>query len=114
MSAYEDAIIDMEACSLPHDFVSFSLMPQVHAADTRTIIENLESLPDIIKTIQSFTDKDIHISPVSIGKRINPDAVAEEDYFVADADPRTGTAFAAGWKLFCTQGLDKAAIITFV
>ncbi len=112
--AYFVALNRNPPCSLPHDFVSFSLMPQAHAADTRTIIENLESLPDIIKTIQSFTDKDIHISPVSIGKRINPDAVAEEDYFVADADPRTGTAFAAGWKLFCTQGLDKAAIITFV
>ena len=99
--------------SLPHNFVSFSLMPQAHASDTRTILENLESLPDIIQTIQSFTQKDIHISPVSIGRRINPDAVAEEDYLVADTDPRTGTAFAAAWKLFCTQGLEKAASITF-
>jgi hypothetical protein len=100
--------------SLPHDFVSFSLMPQAHASDTRTILENLESLPDIIQTIQLFTDKDIHISPISIGRRINPDAVADEDYLVADTDPRTGTAFAAAWKLFCMQGLDKAASITFV
>jgi hypothetical protein len=112
--AYFAALNRNRPGNLPHDFVSFSLMPQAHASDTRTIIENLESLPDMMQTIQSFTDRPIHVSPVSIGKRINPDAVDEADYFINEKDKREGSVFANDWKRLCTHGLRLAASITIL
>jgi hypothetical protein len=58
--------------NLPHDFISFSSNPQAHATDTRTIIENLESYPSIIRTAKSFTNKRIHVSPLTINERSIP------------------------------------------
>ena len=112
--AYFAALNRNRPGNLPHDFVSFSLMPQAHASDVRTIIENLESLPDIMQTIQSFANKAIHVSPVSIGKRINPDAILEADYFITERDAREGSVFANDWKRLCLHGLRSAASITIM
>jgi hypothetical protein len=112
--AYFAALNRNRPGNLPHDFVSFSLMPQAHASDTRTIIENLESLPDIMQTIQSFTDKAIHVSPVSIGKRVNPDALEEADYLIKEKDVRESSVFANDWKRLCLHGLRTAASITLM
>jgi hypothetical protein len=57
-----------------YDFVSFSISPQVHAVDTRSLIENLNAQADTIKTAQTFTgDKAIHVSPVTLKNRSNSD-----------------------------------------
>jgi hypothetical protein len=112
--AYFAALNRNRPGNLPHDFVSFSLMPQAHASDVRTIIENLESLPDIMQTIQSFTNKAIHVSPVSLGKRINPDAILEADYFITERDERESSFFANDWKRLSVYGLRAAASITIM
>lgn len=83
-----------------YDFVSFPLFPQVHASDTRTIIENLQTGPDIIATVRSFTDKPIFISPLTLAAR--GDAV----------DPRQHTRFAAEWTRRCIASLRGAARVT--
>ncbi|MDB5278138.1 MAG: hypothetical protein JWR61_3093 [Ferruginibacter sp.] len=112
--AYFAALNRNRPGSLPHDLVSFSLMPQAHASDIRTIIENLESMPDIMQTIQSFTNKAIHVSPVSIGKRINPDAVLETDYVITERDVREDSVFANDWKRLSLMGLHAAASVTIM
>ncbi|CAN5117698.1 hypothetical protein BH11BAC5_BH11BAC5_16220 [soil metagenome] len=112
--AYFAALNRNRPGDLPHDFVSFSLMPQAHASDVRTILENLESLPDIMQTIQSFTNKAIHVSPVSIGKRINPDAILEADYFITERDERESSVFANDWKKLSVYGLRAAASVTIM
>jgi hypothetical protein len=112
--AYFAALNRSRPGNLPHDFVSFSLMPQAHASDIRTIIENLESLPDIMQTIQSFTTKAIHVSPVSVGKRVNPDAIDEADYLIKEKDVRESSVFANDWKRHSLHGLRAAASITIM
>ena len=97
--------------NLPHDFVSFSLTPQVHATDERTMIENLECQPDIIKTIKSFTDKPIHVSPVSFYKRKKFDAATGENFLMGV----TGSSqpnFEKNWLAHCIQQLDGVECIS--
>lgn len=83
-----------------YDFVSFPLFPQAHASDTRTIIENLQTGPDVIATIRSFTDKPIFVSPLTLAPRGN------------DIDPRQHTRFAAEWTLRCIASLGGVARVT--
>lgn len=83
-----------------YDFVSFPLFPQAHASDSRTIIENLQTGPDIIATIRSFTDKPIFVSPLTLAPRSK------------DVDPRQHTRFAAEWILLCIASLGGVARIT--
>jgi hypothetical protein len=84
------------------DFVCFSMNPQVHATDTRSIIENLESQEETITTIRQFTSKPIHVSPVTFQKRN-----------VSLTDPRLQTHFGAAWTLMSLRNLCRVASITF-
>jgi D-apionolactonase len=97
--------------NLLYDFVSFSVMPQVHASDTRSLIENLECQRDIIKTIRSFTSKEIHISPLSFHKIKNHDAMSEEDAVVA-VDTMMDTQFAASWISHAIAQFEEADLIS--
>ena len=88
-----------------YDFVSYSLNPQVHAADTRTVIENLSAQPDTIHTVQTFAPgKAIYVSPVTFKKR---------DDHGKDVDERLHTSFGAWWTLQCIKNLSGANSITF-
>lgn len=93
------------------DFVSFPLHPQAHANDTRTIIENISTGPDIIATIRSFTDKPIFISPLTLASRRNPDARTPNAGGGA-ADPRQQTWFGVAWTLLCLCSLSGAERVT--
>ncbi len=89
-----------------YDFVSYSLNPQVHAVDTRSIIENLAAHPDTIATVQSFTgNKPVHVSPVTLKIRGNADPVLE-------IDNRLHTSFGAWWTLQTIKNLGEASSIT--
>jgi D-apionolactonase len=84
------------------DFVRFSLYPQAHANDNRTIIENLESHLHNIATMKSFANsRQLHVS-VSFD---NPRSRVP--------DERQQSVFAAYWQLMCLQGLAEADSITF-
>ena len=89
------------------DFLSTPLTPQVHAVDTRTIIENLEAERDLIKTLRSFAaDKEICISPVTFKMRTR-------DGSTSDEDPRMYSSFGAIWTLSTIKNLAGASSITF-
>jgi len=46
------------------------LNPQLHASDTRTIIENLKAKKDVLATAKIISDgKEIYISPVTLHKK---------------------------------------------
>ncbi|MEP6950384.1 MAG: hypothetical protein ABI863_13960 [Ginsengibacter sp.] len=97
-----------------YDFISFSINPQVHVSDTLSLLENLNSLEDIIETIQSFSDKPIHISPVTFKKRKNYDAKEKNRKEVLNNyDERQHTWFGSAWFLLCFYHLRKAERITF-
>lgn len=92
-----------------YDFVSFSINPQAHASDTRTIMENLHGQEDTIRTAQTFTgNKAIHISPVMLKRQSRTDADA-----ATAADPRLNSWFAACWTLQSIENLSGANSITF-
>ncbi|HTE25880.1 hypothetical protein [Flavitalea sp.] len=87
--------------SADFDFISFGFNPQVHATDTRTIIENLESQQQILESIRQFTSKPVHLSPVTFQQRTE-----------AGKDPRLQTYFGAAWTLMSIKNLSIAGSIT--
>lgn len=78
----------------------------VHAADDRSVMETLESLPWIIRTTRAFAGgRPIRLGPIAIGARINPYGTAPEQnpdnrrVGLAGADPRQRGLFAAAWHV---------------
>jgi hypothetical protein len=86
---------------IEYDFVSFSLQPQVHTKDNRSIMDNLGSHETLVRSADKFTGgKPVHISPVGFSS--------------ADtADKRFGSAFAAWWTLLALRNLSAASDISF-
>ena len=94
--------------NVSYDFVSFGLNPQLHATDTRTIIENLQAQKDMLTTARSLgNNKEIYVSPVTINKR-NGQKDNEEN-----VDERFHSSFGAIWTLVTLHNLSKAASISF-
>ncbi|TAE59835.1 MAG: hypothetical protein EAZ89_02095, partial [Bacteroidetes bacterium] len=89
------------------DFLQFSINPQVHAVDTRTLIENLVAQRDVVRTAQSFAEgKPLCVSPITLRPRYTPDP--------ADAiDPRQHSSLAAAWTLITLKHLAPCAALTF-
>lgn len=89
------------------DFLQFSPNPQVHAFDTRTIIENLSAQRDVVRTAQSFAPgKAIHAVPITLRARHNPNP--------ADAiDPRQHSLLTAAWTLLSMKYLASCAALSF-
>lgn len=97
-----------------YDFVSFSLNPQVHSFDAITILQNIQTIPDIIATIRSFTGKPVVVSPVTFRKRKNHDgAGASRHDLVNNYDERQHTWFGAGWFLLCLYALHNVQQVCF-
>jgi D-apionolactonase len=89
------------------DFLQFSINPQVHAVDTRTMIENLATQREVVLTAQNFAaGKPLCVSPISLRPRHTPDP--------ADAiDPRQHSSFAAAWMLISLKYLAPCAALTY-
>jgi len=90
---------------IPMDFVSYSLNPQVHANDTRTLIENLQAQPyTIIKANAINTGVPVHVSPVTLRSRRVPKL---------KHDARQPSLFTAAWTLLSIKYLANAASLTY-
>jgi hypothetical protein len=89
------------------DFLQFSINPQVHAVDTRTMIENLATQREVVLTAQSFAaGKPLCVSPITLRPRHTPNP--------ADAiDPRQHSSFAAAWTLISLKYLAPCAALTY-
>lgn len=88
------------------DGVTHSTCPIVHAADDRSVMETLESLPWIFHSVRELAgDKPYWIGPTALGMRFNPyaDATARNPDNVrrasARCDPRQTGVFNAAWSL---------------
>lgn len=89
------------------DFVQFSFNPQVHADDTRTIIENLSAQRDVVLTAQSFAPgKPIHVAPITLRWRYNPDPAVR-------IDPRQHSELTAAWMLLSLKYLAPCAALSY-
>ncbi|MEO5997264.1 MAG: hypothetical protein ABIN89_11010 [Chitinophagaceae bacterium] len=92
-----------------YDFVSFSLTPQAHLNDTRTILENLDSQRTILKTLryQIGDDKEVHVF-ITFKSRIRHQTPG--DAFPADNDDRLHGSFGAAWTLLTIQNLSTVQL----
>lgn len=89
----------------PMDFVSYSLNPQVHANDTRTLIENLQAqLYTIIKANIINPGISVYVSPITLRSRRVPKL---------KHDARQSSLFTAAWTLLSIKYLANAASLTY-
>lgn len=88
------------------DFVTHCTCPIVHAADDLSVMQSLEALPFITRSVRAiFGDKPYRIGPSTIAMRQNPYGGATKDnpqgqrIAMADRDPRHNGQFAAAWTI---------------
>jgi hypothetical protein len=94
------------------DFVSHCTCPIVHAADDRSVMQTLETLPHIVRSTRAFIgdDKPYRIGASTIGMRQNPygsGVMANPDrrrMVMTMDDPRQASLFAAAWMVGYAAG----------
>lgn len=98
----------------PFGVICWSINPQVHAFDERSLIENLEGQAEQVRSGRFFAGPTpIAISPVSLRPRFNAVATtgrspSDPDALPANADPRQATLFGASWTLGSLAQLIRA------
>jgi len=86
------------------DFISYSIHPQEHASDIKTIVENIGSQEYTVSTAMSFSNHlPILVSPVTMQRRFNPNIEIIENKVNGKVppqiDPRQMSLFVAGWTV---------------
>jgi hypothetical protein len=101
-------------------WTTFSVNPQVHASDDRTVMQNTAALSVIAREVPRLAgDTRIHVGPVTLKPRFNPNAT-EPDSDVsstdlpADVDARQSSWFAAAWVARAGRALSAPATVTAV
>ena len=88
------------------DHLVYSVNPQVHAFDNESLVESLNAQPDTVHTALSFSEgRPVHISPVTLKMRWNPNATETDKSWWERTDPRQMSLFGAGWLLGSVQNL---------
>ncbi|MFT4041167.1 MAG: hypothetical protein QM692_23500, partial [Thermomicrobiales bacterium] len=94
------------------DAIVYSITPQVHAFDERSLTENLAPQAETVRSARAFSGAPVVVSPVTLRPRFN--AVAQSDVaVVADelpyaVDARQMSLFGAGWTLGSVKYLAEA------
>ncbi|RVJ61092.1 hypothetical protein CN166_09010 [Sinorhizobium medicae] len=99
------------------DFITHTTSPLVHAADDRSVMETLEALPFVTRSVRDFAERlPYRIGPSSIGMRSNPYGAAlnpnpnGERMTMTAHDPRQTTAFAAAWMVGYAAAVASAGL----
>jgi hypothetical protein len=85
------------------DGICYTIIPQAHAFDERSLAETLEAQAETVRSAQAFADgRPIIVSPITFRRRYNPHAtVAEAEKAVDElpdaVDPRQMSLFGATW-----------------
>jgi hypothetical protein len=103
------------------EFLTYSITPQVHAYDDLSLIENLEGQSaTVLSAGQLGKDLPIHVSPVTLLPRFNPDATDTESTVIKDTlppevDVRQPSLFNMVWTLGSIKQLTSAGagLITY-
>lgn len=103
------------------DFVTHATNPIVHAADDASVMETLEALPHITRSVRAIIkDKAYRIGPSTIAMRQNPygsRTMANPDggrIPMAHDDPRQRGRFAAAWALGYAAAIAPADVAVWV
>ena len=90
------------------DVVAYSINPQVHAFDDRSLVENLEPQAATVTSTKAFLGaKPIAISPVTLAPRFNPQAKNPPPN---PPDYRQRSLFAAAWTVGSLKYLAEAGV----
>ena len=88
------------------DYISFTTNPIVHAADDRSAMETLETLPSMIESVVALAaGKAWRVGPSGIGARDNPYGTGptpnpdNRRVCLAEMDPRQRGLFGAAWTV---------------
>ena len=88
------------------DFITHATCPIVHAADDLSVMQTLEALPFITRSVRAiYGNKPYHIGPSTIAMRQNPYGGATKSnpdlsrIPMANRDPRHHGLFAAAWAV---------------
>lgn len=94
------------------DFCSFSANPQVHAFDDVSILETAQTFKYQIRSAQTFAKgRPIHISPITLKPRTNPDAtryISRKQLKTQRIDVRQKLPLTAQWTLTTIKNLIQA------
>lgn len=94
------------------DVISWSVNPQVHAFDERSIVESLTALPELVRSARALAGgRPLAVSPVTLRPRFNANATAPEEAGAQGADdPRQASWFGAAWTLGTVSALMGAGV----
>jgi len=97
------------------DFVAWSMNPQVHAVDSMSVMETLESIGEMVGTARSWGLGPCVVSPVTLRQRFNPVAIAPDARpdpreLPPDVDARQLSLFGAAWTVGCLAELAAAGV----
>ena len=97
------------------DFVSYSVNPQVHAFDDASLIENSGAQEYTVESARHYFEGSlVHVSPVTLKPRFNPNATAQEtgpeQGLPDDVDVRQMTLFGGAWALASLMHLSVAGV----
>ncbi len=101
------------------DVLNFSLNPQVHAFDDRTLIQNTMTQAVVAHNAARLSQPaQLSVSPISLRPRFNPnatdpDADISNDALPSDVDERQRTYFAANWTAMSIKYLAQPGVIGF-
>ncbi len=85
------------------DGISYTIIPQAHAFDVRSLAETLEAQGETVRSARAFAaDRQVIVSPITLKRRYNPHATEVEAEKAPDelpdaVDPRQLSLFGAGW-----------------
>jgi hypothetical protein len=100
------------------DGIVYSVNPQIHAFDERSLAEALDGQADTVHSaLTVFAGAPISVSPVTLRPRFNAVAVGEEitraePELPWDVDPRQMSQFCAAWTLGSVKALAEAGAAT--
>lgn len=96
------------------DFICWSMNPQVHAFDDRSILETPEAVPAQIESARVyFPGKPLVISPVTLRPRFNPVAAYPRSSLEIPPDSRQTTELCAHWTRAMFSALAGVESVTF-
>ena len=86
------------------DVVCYSVVPQVHASDNDTMVENLVSQSWIVRNTREFADRPIAVTPVTLKSRKHSGGLDQQANLAAGrlpdgVDARQASLFGAAWTL---------------
>jgi hypothetical protein len=98
------------------DVVAWSVNPQVHAFDDRSIMETPAAQAETVRTARSFSGPvPLAVTPVTLKPRFNANATRPDDgpssgELPVPVDPRQASLFAAAWTVASLKRLLEAGV----